>query len=79
MIVNPENNAVVENSKVAYEECLEFKFPVSEIITDKTGKHIVEFFVVILEDGLEVERVPWSFNLSFEYNPVDFDLENWMV
>ena len=79
VIVDPVNNTVVADSKVAYEECLEFKIPVLEIIGDKTGKHIVEFFIVILEDGLEVERVPWSFNLSFEYNPVDFDLENWMV
>ncbi len=72
---------VVKDAEAAYRECLEVKLPVTAVggpsITQ--GRTRVECFFVLLKNGLEIERVPWSFNLEFDFNPQDFDLENWTV
>ena len=71
----------VDDARAAYNNCLEISFPIKTIEgrSNGTGKKKVEFFLVLLKEGLERERVPWSFNLTFDFNLRDFDLENWTV
>jgi hypothetical protein len=70
----------VSGARAAYVDCLEISLPVSALGDEFTvGKHEVDFYFVIVKGGLEAERIPWSFDLKFVFDPEDFDLENWSI
>lgn len=71
----------IAGARAAYDACLELCIPIKALDGQAINgnSHKIVFFFSLIKDGLERERVPWSFDLEFEFNPMDFDLENWTV
>ncbi len=72
---------VESEAEVAVEHSLEMRVPMRCLLRGKGVKvgAWVEFFVLVMQDGKEIERFPSSDNISFEIRGEELDAENWHV
>lgn len=78
-LVGEHPAGVVPGSEVAVNEVLEASVPVEVFGTDRRPPFAIEFFVVLGQGDLEVERFPWDSLIEFMFDPETFESKNWFV